>query len=54
MKKVWCKHITRFDAVVDGDRRYSWWMSRCQVLKSWKVCPICEAPRPKSRTLTFR
>ena len=52
MKKVWCKHITRLDEVVDGDRRYSWWLNLCQIRKNWKYCPICKTPRPKK--LTFK
>jgi len=40
----WCEHIEKAEA---GDRMIRWWMKGLQppILDSWKLCPICAAPR---------
>jgi hypothetical protein len=50
MDKVWCKHIVWEDLSDRCASHYLWWFvsDDCAsiVTKNWKVCPICQAPRP--------
>lgn len=53
MKKFWCKHIHYSDNIIDGNKRYIWWMNRVDnIPPSWKVCPICQAERPTKKNIT--